>query len=447
MAYKTEKGTHYHLKYGCHGATVLCGTQGLEPCLDCSAIVDKATGILRHRDTSGAAGEYRNPNTTLKDEINDVITIVSQGVAADASLEQQDALLDLLMNVFVIDGESISIEELEDVLLLADEMTEIGFVTLCDGTEAPVISEWETLSDDCKELLSTQFDWNHSLQKKHAPRVTSPEKPPMTSQVQVSINNEMPGISVELAVADVANIPVDSSYATRGNSVLVERVHQAVEEVFEQSGCPLVAKHIAEDGNPVDFLLDKINPDTNSPYTLSVKSNFGSLNKQAGQRIGQLTGEKAKEFFEHTMQYGAFPGGSRTKSPEIYQQSQNVIRGYLRDKTKQREILTAELESLFECDALLAVSHVVNGNPEAILVGKYSDFHLDATQITFVNNREQTDDWKSITFHYAGISLGEIQMHDSCDTLFKCRFNLRNLLLMLQNGTIPASYTDPPQRG
>lgn len=36
MPYKTRYGSHYHITYGCHGATESCSsTEGLEPCSDC----------------------------------------------------------------------------------------------------------------------------------------------------------------------------------------------------------------------------------------------------------------------------------------------------------------------------------------------------------------------------------------------------------------------------
>lgn len=50
MPFKTKSGTHYHLTYGCHGATISCDTAGLTPCSDCCGKADAAVG-----DGSGAA--------------------------------------------------------------------------------------------------------------------------------------------------------------------------------------------------------------------------------------------------------------------------------------------------------------------------------------------------------------------------------------------------------
>lgn len=35
MPFKTQYGSHYHMTYGCHGATIPCDTAGLTPCSDC----------------------------------------------------------------------------------------------------------------------------------------------------------------------------------------------------------------------------------------------------------------------------------------------------------------------------------------------------------------------------------------------------------------------------
>lgn len=36
--YRTIYGTHYHMEYGCHGATIACDTNGLSPCSDCCGV-------------------------------------------------------------------------------------------------------------------------------------------------------------------------------------------------------------------------------------------------------------------------------------------------------------------------------------------------------------------------------------------------------------------------
>lgn len=52
MPYKTKSGSHYHLTEGCHGATIPCSTEGLEPCSDCCMGEHGSGGI--GDDASGA---------------------------------------------------------------------------------------------------------------------------------------------------------------------------------------------------------------------------------------------------------------------------------------------------------------------------------------------------------------------------------------------------------
>lgn len=59
MAYRTDHGTHYHLRRGCHGALTPCGTAGLEPCSDCCP----GTGADGAAGGAGALGT--RPGTTL----------------------------------------------------------------------------------------------------------------------------------------------------------------------------------------------------------------------------------------------------------------------------------------------------------------------------------------------------------------------------------------------
>lgn len=55
MPFRTQHGSHYHMTYGCHGATISCDTAGLEPCSDCcgtdsqpASPASSSTGASRH---------------------------------------------------------------------------------------------------------------------------------------------------------------------------------------------------------------------------------------------------------------------------------------------------------------------------------------------------------------------------------------------------------------
>lgn len=448
MPFRTKFGKHYHFKHGCHGADILCGTKGLSPCADCvKGTGAGASGMSGQPAGGGTAGEGgERSETTLQDSIDVMMQALDDATDSDAPESRRKASQELLRKFFSPGGQRLTDSEIEDVLLRASEILQSGVASVQNGQFAPQIPDEEDISEAVRTMILDRFDWKHVLKRQKAPNSPSGKESGTTRRY----NNETAGISTELAVAAIGEKPVSvtEKYVRRGDQHLASRVVETVRNIFNETNCPLPISHTAEKGNPIDFWLDG-KDSTGRPYTLSVKSNQNTLDKQAGQRIGQMTGNAAKEFFEKTMGYGPFPGGAQGTAE--YEQSQNLIREYIRDPVKRTAIITKELEALFECDALLAVSHVVRGEPEAVLVGKYSDFQLDPDKISFVKDREQLPDWKSITIQYDGVSIGEIQMHDSRDTLFKCRFNLRNLLPMLDAEddavpTIPAKYTKPPQR-
>ena len=59
MPYKTPFGSHYHLKIGCNGAFIPCGTSGLEPCSVCCGRISGANA-----SDAGAGGGSASAGTT-----------------------------------------------------------------------------------------------------------------------------------------------------------------------------------------------------------------------------------------------------------------------------------------------------------------------------------------------------------------------------------------------
>lgn len=68
MPYKTIMGDHYHIRFGCSGAFIPCGTSGLEPCAICcqNALVhgtqstQAASAISSHNKVAGNASVLAN---------------------------------------------------------------------------------------------------------------------------------------------------------------------------------------------------------------------------------------------------------------------------------------------------------------------------------------------------------------------------------------------------
>ena len=102
-------------------------------------------------------------------------------------------------------------------------------------------------------------------------------------------NNEKIGISAEIAIADTFNIVVDNRYRTRGDKEIITLLQRGILNIFFEENIPIPSKHVAEDQNPIDFILE-------NGETLSVKTNKRQLGKVAPQIIGQPSDET---YFSH----------------------------------------------------------------------------------------------------------------------------------------------------
>jgi hypothetical protein len=101
-----------------------------------------------------------------------------------------------------------------------------------------------------------------------------------------SYGTEQVGISAEIAIGDLTGVAIADNYRRRGRPELVKHMTPALVSVVNQ--IPKPTSHIAEDQNPIDFLLE-------GEKTLSVKSNMRKAGKVPPQKIGQPT---ANTFWE-----------------------------------------------------------------------------------------------------------------------------------------------------
>lgn len=72
MPFKTQYGSHYHMTYGCHGATIPCDTKGLTPCSDCCGGSHGTTGGGTTPGSPMAAGSG-SPQATRRIEDGDIV--------------------------------------------------------------------------------------------------------------------------------------------------------------------------------------------------------------------------------------------------------------------------------------------------------------------------------------------------------------------------------------
>ncbi len=246
----------------------------------------------------------------------------------------------------------------------------------------------------------------------------------------MSINNETFGISAEVAIAKSFNISINPDYVNRSDKKIVDLLinDNNIIKLFEKENIPIPIKHIAENQNPVDFLL------LNSK-TLSVKTNKGNLGKVAPQYIGQPTCETYFKYFEKY--FKNFSLENSLKSANLTDNYQN--RSYLFKKLSIENIdniISMYWENLFDCDYYLHFFNLNNfKNPieNYIVFEKNQSPIWDKEQFSFTKS---LNDWnESNTVKYHNISIGEFQVHRKRNC-FKFRFDIKNIIELQKKGLI-----------
>ncbi|WDC85477.1 hypothetical protein PL321_09330 [Caloramator sp. mosi_1] len=174
----------------------------------------------------------------------------------------------------------------------------------------------------------------------------------------INFNNEEIGISAEIAIADIFDIKIPDYYRERGRQEVIDVIKPAVITVFEKHQLPKPQKHIAEDQNPIDFILD-------NNLTLSVKTNQKSLGKVAPQRIGQPTSKTYFEYFKDIIDEDV---------PDSYE---NRIELFKKITIEKIDLVMKEYwNNIFECDYYLHFFNIIdkigniNSNPSYIVLNK-----------------------------------------------------------------------------
>ena len=225
---------------------------------------------------------------------------------------------------------------------------------------------------------------------------------------------EQVGISAEVAVADLTGVAIADHYRRRGRPELVQHISPALVSVVNR--IPKPTRHIAEDQNPIDFMLE-------GDKTLSVKSNMKSAGKIAPQKIGQPTAATFWGLLPHLAPEGSTSGNLS------YAESAKLFKKVALSETA--ELLTAYWENLFDCDYLIYVYNVLTSSnqlsrsPSARLFEKSRSPQWEKSKISFTQSLATWNE--SCTVKYYGISIGEFQVHNNRDC-FKFRFNISGLI-------------------
>jgi hypothetical protein len=229
-----------------------------------------------------------------------------------------------------------------------------------------------------------------------------------------SYGTEQIGISAEVAIADLSHVEISFAYRLRGRNELIEHMKPALQNVMSEIPHPTM--HIAEDQNPVDFILD-------GSKTLSVKTNMRQAGKIAPQNIGQPT---SSTFW--------------SRLPELVPEGIDISRiDYSESVTLFKRVAQSDIsillrrywENLFDCDYMIYVCNVLDkqdklsSGPTVVLYEKSHSPNWESSKITFSKTLETWNE--SCTVRYNGVSVGEFQIHNNRDC-FKFRFNIAGLI-------------------
>ncbi|MDR2772639.1 MAG: hypothetical protein LBB93_04140 [Elusimicrobiota bacterium] len=242
------------------------------------------------------------------------------------------------------------------------------------------------------------------------------------------LNNEQVGISAEIAIADVFNVPIEPSYRSRGVPQIIASLKTIVDKIFSSNNIPDPVEHIATEQNPVDFILD-------DKKTLSVKTNKQQLGKVAPQRIGQAS---SKTWF---FLLADLLNIDEKEIPKDYKSKTLLFKVIALSRSD--ELLTIYWENMFDCDFLVHIFNVVDKNdiltnkPEYMVSTKMKSPVWKKEKISFT--KRTLADWgESNTVKYDGITIGEYQIHNNRDN-FKFRFNIKGISDLINSGKLTVS--------
>ena len=232
---------------------------------------------------------------------------------------------------------------------------------------------------------------------------------------------EIIGISAEVAIADEYCIEIPSYYRARSNPDVVDRTRGVVKEAFEKYGISIPMKHVAEGQNPVDFILS-------DGKTLSVKSNQKGIGKDAPQNVGQPTADTYWRYFADFAD-APVPIDYNGKAIMFKRVSLNRI----------DEVLNRYWVNMFDCDTFLHFydfldkTGCLTASPQFVAFSKRESPSWEKSGFSFTQSAATWNE--SNTVKYAGVSIGEFQVHNNRNC-FKFRFNLDSIARLTEQGFI-----------
>ena len=226
---------------------------------------------------------------------------------------------------------------------------------------------------------------------------------------------EQIGVSTEIAIADAFGVNVNPAYRKRGAEEIINNLTPILGKTIVKGKLPKPVAHIAEDQNPVDFLLE-------DGKTLSVKTNMRSSGLVSPQTIGQPSSKTFWEKFPELL-------SNKTDIAKMtYEQQTHLFKAAVLKNTQH--MLTKYWENLFECDYLIYVKNIIDKQDEIVpnpSVRVFDKTHPPIFENDKISVTQTLKNWnESNTVKYDGITIGQWQVHGNRDT-FKFRFDLNGL--------------------
>lgn len=225
------------------------------------------------------------------------------------------------------------------------------------------------------------------------------------------VNNEDAGLALEVLLADIAQVKVDSAYRGRASENAYNRISRSeagvrLRQLFRPGSPYTIAEHTAEGSGTHDFILV-------DGTTLSAKSNkrvWGKIAPHLGQRSSR------KFLIDHGL-------------PASHDRGERYRACFDYVETHFEEFLLEQWKNLFKSDRLLYVSAVEASNPQVLFIS-----NKPSTPGAFITARlvkvSNQSAFVVCSVDGAEAKLGEIQTHTNRDN-FKFRFTMKSVAALI----------------
>lgn len=234
------------------------------------------------------------------------------------------------------------------------------------------------------------------------------------------LNNEVVGISAELAIAEYCNINIPEDYRKRGSREIIDMIKKSIiedDKIKDFKNVVFVGSKKGERGKQSKSSIDFYAEIKGNIVSVSVKSNIDTGSKVCPPELGQPCIATFNELYTEPRGLNPIESGEEFKKI-VFEQIDELLQEYLK--------------RLFVTDYIFHFQKIKEKYHLVIVESKISkDFKFDKKHITFT--KPTIEDWnESNTVKYNGKTIGEFQVHNNRGSL-KFRFNFKTLLELIKN--------------